>query len=230
MNEKMKTILYVSVAGLMFLLAALMPLRFRTSGQPGPDQPSMGVRSRIFAAYWTGDAACTAEPIAEPQKEMQKRCNAEMEQITERCIIDKRLIDRQPLGSEYLRLETKEGAVNLCRMWLERQGDWRNWLDVCFDADSGEVYYLYLSCECVSNSKQYVTAAKKVPDTSSIAAAVSEESGWPQLYLAWSGDPAQPGKAIFGADGGVCMDLSCIYYAGTLIDIKLCCCIPETLA
>ena len=170
-DERSRLIILASVCGVLLLTALLLPLAFRTDGGDAPETivsgaPGAEERARLFVTYWYGDEAerggLTVTRPEEDDVVMTSFCAETMRYLTDYCVNDKGLRDYSPTGSEYTTLTAKSGAsVTLCRTWMQAQGDWQNWLDVCFDAESGVVYYLYLNRECLTNLSQYSTARRE---------------------------------------------------------------------
>ena len=153
-------------------------------------------------------------------RRMKETCETVMRTLIARSIDDRGLEDLTPTGSEYTVVSDGGGReVRVCRMWLEKRGDWQNWMDVCFDADTGELYYYYLSRECLTNRKLY--QREDTPDARTLAEKLAEDNGWTLRYLADEADGAA--AAVFSSPGGtLCYLISCRWY-DALVDIKLSC-------
>ncbi|MCM1148958.1 MAG: hypothetical protein NC319_02570 [Butyricicoccus sp.] len=222
----MKLIIYGGVTAAVFVVSALVPLLFRGGETAGPESTglSAGDRAGIFAAYWNGvGEGFQVGQIGEPKNDELERCSARMDEISLMCLVDRSSGDVRSEGSEYVSVSRGEEEIRLCRMWLEVQGDWRSWLDVCFDMDTGDVYYFYLSADCLTNPGKYLTLIPDGMDADRIAAHLSQERGYELLHLSRDGaDEAV--TAIYNAEGSaVCMSISCVCYTPALIDVKICC-------
>jgi len=223
-SERSKLLISIGAVALVIIAAMLLPLTFRTA--PEGEEPDAGLsleeRTRMFADYWTLGAEAGGFTVTKPDpvpRRMKETCETVMRTLIARSIDDKALEDLSPTGSEYTVVTDGEGReMRICRMWLEKRGDWQNWMDVCMDADTGEVYYYYLSRECLTNRKLY---AATDTDAASIAETLAEDSGWTLRYLAEEGDGAA--TALYSTDGGtLCYAVSCRVY-DALVDIKLSC-------
>ena len=222
-----RTQLLLSVAGVavVVITAMLLPLAFRGSG--GGDAPNAEMtleeRTQLFSLYWNRGAEDNDLTVTKPDpvpRKMKDTCETVMHTLIARSIDDQGLEELTPTGSEYTVVTDGAGReLHLCRMWLEKRGDWQNWLDVCFDADTGELYYYYLSRECLTNRKLY--QREEIPDAGSIAEKLAEDNGWTLRYLA---DEADGGAAaVYSSPGGtLCYQISCRWY-DALVDIKLSC-------
>ena len=222
-----RTQLLLSVAGVavVVIAAMLLPLAFRGNG--GGDAPNAEMtleeRTQLFSLYWNRGAEDNGLTVTKPDpvpRKMKDTCETVMHTLIARSIDDQGLEDLTPTGSEYTVVTDGAGReLHLCRMWLEKRGDWQNWMDVCFDADTGELYYYYLSRECLTNRRLY--QREEIPDAKMIAEKLAEDKGWTLRYLTEGSDGAA--AAVYSTPGGtVCYEISCRWY-DALVDIKLCC-------
>ena len=222
-----RTQLLLSVAGVavVVIAAMLLPLAFRGNG--GGDAPNAEMtleeRTQLFSLYWNRGAEDNGLTVTKPDpvpRRMKDTCETVMHTLIARSIDDQGLEDLTPTGSEYTVVTDGAGReLHLCRMWLEKRGDWQNWMDVCFDADTGELYYYYLSRECLTNRRLY--QREEIPDAKMIAEKLAEDKGWTLRYLTEGSDGAA--AAVYSTPGGtVCYEISCRWH-DALVDIKLCC-------
>lgn len=224
-GERSKLLFSVVGVVLAVIAAMLLPLAFRSEGAGAPDAAEMTLeeRTRMFSDYWNRGAEAAGLTVTKPDpvpRKMKETCETVMRTLIARSIDDRGLDDLTPTGSEYTVVSDGGGReLHICRMWLEKRGDWQNWLDVCFDADTGELYYYYLSRECLTNRKLYQT--EEIPDAKLIAEKLAEDNGWTLRYLADEADGAA--AAVYSSPGGtLCYEISCRWY-DALVDIKLCC-------
>ena len=222
-----RTQMLFSVAGvaLVLIAAMLLPLAFR--GRQGAEVSETGLtleeRAQMFSAYWNQGAEAAGLTVSKPDpvpRRMKETCETVMRTLIARSIDDRGLDDLTPTGSEYTVISDGRGReMNVCRMWLEKRGDWQNWLDVCFDADTGELYYYYLSRECLTNRQLY--RREETPDARQIAEKLAEDNGWTLRYLSEEVDGVA--AAVYSTPGGtVCLEISCRWY-DALVDVKLNC-------
>ena len=223
-SERAKLLVSVLAVTLVILAAMLLPLAFRTApnGAEPKRELSLEERTQMFADYWSQGAEAAGFTVTKPDpvpRQMRERCEAVMATLIARGINDRGLDDLSPTGSEYTVVTDAAGReISVCRMWLERRGDWQNWMDVCMDAVTGELYYYYLSRECLTNRKLY---EKSDADAERIASDLAGEYGWTLRYLAEELDGAA--TAVYSSDGGtLCYEISCRVY-DALVDIKLSC-------
>jgi len=223
-NDRSRQLISICAAALVVIAAMLIPLGFRANpgGEDVPAAMSLEERAQMFADYWTSGAEEGAFVVEKPDpvpRRMKETCETVMRTIIARSIDDHGLSDSAPTGSEYTVVSDGDGReLKLCRMWLERRGDWQNWLDVCMDAETGELYYYYLSRECLTNRKNY--SAPVQTDAAQIADLLATENGW-SLRLLTDEDGAA--AAVYSTPGGtLCYEISCRVY-DALIDVRLAC-------
>ena len=220
-NDRTKLALSALATGVVLVFSILFPLAFRTHGEPEEETAPLRLEERaaLFARYWSGEEDTAAETLEIPDTQMTVDCAAVMQRIAERCIADLRLNDAAPSGSEYIRISDGESGLTAAHMWLEKTGDWKNWLDVYFDAETGEIYYLYLSCGNVANLTEYHAAEDY--GCGQIAAELAAQLGGVLRYA----DEEQNGSQtlVFSAEAGsICYSVKCVAY-DNLVDVKINC-------
>ena len=224
-SENTKLLVSVGAVALVLIAAMLLPLAFRS--EPAAETPAAAMtledRTGFFADYWTRGAEEGGYTVEKPDpvpRKMKETCETVMRTIIARSINDQALENPTPTGSEYTIVTDAAGReLKLCRMWLEARGDWQNWLDVCMDAETGEVYYFYLSRECLTNRKNY--PASEQTGGEEIAEQIAAEYGWTLRYVAPEDDGVA--SAIFSSQGGtLCYRISARIY-DALIDVKISC-------
>ncbi len=223
-SDRAKLLFSFCGTALVLIAAMLLPLGFRTS--PGAEHTAAAMtleeRTQMFADYWTNGAEAGGYLVEKPDpvpRKMKETCETVARTLIARAIDDRALADTTPTGSEYTVVSDGAGReLKLCRMWLERRGDWQNWLDVCMDAETGEIYYFYLSRECLTNRKSYSLPEQAGP--SQIAESLATENGWTLRRLA---EEESGAVAVYSSAGGtLCYTISCRLY-DALIDVKIAC-------
>ena len=205
----------------MLLVAALLPLAFRHSastGERGAAQSESEKRSALFKKVWSGTAGLNTEVVESPARSTVSYCEDVFQSLTRRWVHDFSL-DSQPVptGSEYTVTWEGDTRLRLCRMWLQARGDWQNWIDACFDADTGEVYYLYVSRECLTNRRKYADDERL---TASAVAAWLAESYKGSLQSLEQGSDGDYQAVISGEYGTFRFAIRCIWY-DTLRDVHI---------
>lgn len=225
MTEKLRTIIAASLTAAILVAAALVPLAFRdraeTVEKTGLDA---GERAALFAEYWSGNGDVKSERIEKPSKSSVEACEKLMDDFVEKYTLDEELSGSDTRGSEYTLISGENGDMRICRMWMQYKGDWQNWMDMCFDMDTGSVYYFYMSSECLFNGNRYLGKVEGGLDAAAVADKIAEELRLDLEYLDWSGKSEDAATAVYITNGrALRLSINCIYYESTLIDVKVCC-------
>ena len=223
-NDRTKMILAAGLTGSVLLFAILFPLAFRRTAPQNTAEGELRLeeKTELFVNYRNGEttgAEISAETLESPQKGMADFCDTRMQGLIAACIDDEKLENTIPTGSEYTVLSDGERSMTVCRMWFEQKGDWQNWLDVFFDAETGEIYYLYLSKECLAHQEAYDLPVNI--GSEDIQKMLADRLGGKLLYSAEdaSGDRT---AIISTEDGAICYTIGCAAY-GNLADVKINC-------
>ncbi|MBQ9411597.1 MAG: hypothetical protein IJU29_00670 [Oscillospiraceae bacterium] len=204
----------------MLLVAALLPLAFRSERSSGTARADTEaeIKAALFQRQWAGDEELDVERVEEPGRSTVSYCEDVFSGLVRRWVGDQALINPiSPTGSEYT--VTREGSVRLrlCRMWLQARGDWQNWMDVCFDADTGHIYYLYVSRECLTNRRLY--AGQERLTGSDVAVWLASQHSATLQGLEDGADGTA--VAVLTGDGGTLrFEIRCIWY-DTLLDVRI---------
>ena len=180
----------------------------------------------MFCAYWIepDGSRVNLDTEGKLSDAMQAKCEARMKTLLSRCSFDHNSGAPKKDGSEYFAVRSNSGQVNVCRKWVEWQGDWRNWLDVCFDADSGELYYFYLSSECLSDFSAYRGLLPAQFGPAYVAEVLGDELGYELLYLdVPEGDPNSIIASYACGGSALRLNISCMYHESMLLDVKISC-------
>lgn len=222
LDERRQVILSACIAGGLLIFAAAFPLLFRTPVNRQTETDSAfgaAAQCDLFLDYWEHGIEGEGQvvPIL-PDGEMERFCRARMETLVNRWVDDQAFTYSAPTGESYTALSGAEGNLLLCRMWLQARGDWQNWVDACFNAETGQIYYLYVSRECLTNAEAY---GGRPLDAEAVARAVAEESG---LTLRRFRGDESAGDALLETKNGniVCYDVRGVWY-DALIDIRVIC-------
>jgi len=221
LSEKTKLLIYVIVTGAIFVTGCFLPLAFRGGG-PDDLSFSTGERAAMFVKYNAKDSGIRYKIISDPEKEMQKFCDGKFDEIAGRCILD--IASRRNLteGQDFIHLTDGDKSMTLCRMWLQDQGDWTNWIDLYLDAETGFVYYLYVSSTCVDNFEEYATAIEEELSSKTLASLLAKETGFDLKVVNWSGRPEDTATAYTSLNGSaIVWSINCSYFPSSLLDIKI---------
>ena len=221
LSEKTRMLIYIVAACVVFLFSVLIPLAFRGDG-PADPYFITGERAAMFAKYNAKDAEIKYKVVKEPEKSMLKFCDSRFDQICSVAIIDSNVRKVITAGEEYINLSDGEKSMTICHMWLQDEGDWTNWIDVYMDAETGFVYYIYISGVCVNNFENYVNAIEEEFNAKTIASTIAKETQFDLKLVNWSGKAEDTAMAYTSSDGSaIVWNIYCSYYPGSLLDVKI---------
>ena len=225
-NEQTRFFTLAASFAVLLLAALLLPLAFRSTSTSDGDAETGAsgeteLKAAVFAEYWSGAGTPRVRKLEHPSARMTETCRARMNDLVKRYINDQALDRPIAEGSEYLSVSDGDTEVRLCRMWLQVQGDWHNWMDVWMDADSGDLYYFYVSRECLTNRSKYSFDEADRPTVELLASRLAED--WNCRLRHVQRDGFGTGTAVLSTDSGtLAFEISCITY-DALIDIKITC-------
>lgn len=220
-----KHIVSLAVLFVIFVLAATVPLGFINSDIENVDD-NYAVRAQLFADYWNNDERnCEIEKIAEPDAARLEFCESRFVDLIDLCRVDKaNNIETKMEGSEYVRLIGKGTSLDLCRKWIQYSGDWNSWIDVCFDMNTGEVFYLYTSGECIYNSSEYTEVSPGNADAEELALFIADEMGLELYYFDTASESTASSTAVYlCGKTPIKIELSIVNYEGRLFSVKIVC-------
>ncbi len=222
LSEKTKLIVYVSITIAVFITACLLPLAFAGRGEDSGLYFDNGRRAAMFLSYQNGSKDISSKVLDSLSSADEKFCGNRFSQLKSLCRIDGKSGKTITEGKEYIILSDGDNSMRLCRMWLQDEGDWTNWMDVYFDADTGFVYYLYVSSICLSNGDNYLTALEDGFNTKTVAGLIAQHTGAALKHFSWSGNAEDSAYAVTSIGGDtVCWTVNCTYYPATMLDVKI---------
>ena len=220
-SEKTKLLIYILTATAVLLLACFLPLAFRGDSIISPDMMP-GERAAMYLKYSSGDKTIRYKIDNDPDKAQVKFCETRFNEIVSRTVLDDGLRKSLATGCEYIALTDGDNTMQLCRMWLQDQGDWTNWIDVYMDAETGFVYYFYASSICISNNDAYYNAVTDELSAKTLASILAKETEYDLRLVNWSGNPEDSAMAYSTRNGDALVwNIYCSYYPGSMLDIKI---------
>jgi len=218
-SEKTKLTIYICTAVIVFIFCALIPLAFR--GDIIVDSIfDTGARAAMFSQYIEKSSSVRVKVDDKPDKAEVKYCEGLFEDLYERCVPDKKDVKIVTEGQQFMTLSDGDNSMRVCRMWVQDQGDWTNWMDVYMDVETGFVYYLYVSSICLSNPELYHNEAEV--NVKTVADAIAAETGFGLEILNWSGRAEDMATAFTYLDGeALIWNINCSYYPTSMLDIKI---------
>ena len=222
LSEKTKLIVYLAITAIVFVFSFLMPLAFSSGNDTAEQYFDTGERAAMFVAYNNKSKDVQVKVLDSFGNSDDKFCRSRAEKIISYCTLDKKAGKTITNGSEFLQVSDGENILRLYHTWLQNEGDWTNWIDIYFDADTGYVYYLYVSSVCLSNASDYAGALDSNFNCRSVADLIAEENASSLRHFSWSGNAEDPAYAVVSRNGDtVCWNINCSYYESTMLDVKI---------
>lgn len=214
--------IHICAVCLVFLFCALVPMAFR--GEIIDDSVfDSGARAAMFSRYMEKNSDVRVKVDEKPGTAEIKYCTKVFDGIYDRCVLDVKDGKLITQGQEFMTLSDGENSMRLCRMWVQDQGDWTNWLDVYIDAETGFVFYLYVSSICLSNSMDYSDSLDPGFNCKTVADVIAAETGYGLEMLSWSGRAEDTATAYTYSDGeAIIWSINCSYYPSSMLDLKIC--------
>ena len=220
LSEKTKKYVYIGTFVTVFLISCLLPLAFNAG--PLASGADVGDNAAIFARYINSDKNIKSRINTKPGNAQIRFCDNIFNELISSCIIDNSSRKTVSKGQEFIIITDGDTYVELCRMWVQDQGDWTNWVDVYIDAETGFIYYLYLSEVCVYNNSNYLNEFEIEPECKNIANFIAEKSGYILENFKWSGKSEDTAYVYTRRSGDALLwNINCTYHAGSILDIKI---------
>lgn len=220
LSEKTKKYVYIGTALLVFLISCFLPLAF--SGGADASSANENEKAFIFVKYINNEKYVKSKINTKPGNTKIKFCEEIFNEILANGVIDNASRKTISEGYEFINVSYEGESIELCRMWLQDQGDWTNWVDIYIDAETGFVYYLYISGICVYNNTEYLDAFDVNPDCRNIASYIAEKYGYNLEIVNWSGKSEDSAKVFMRLGGeALVWNINCSYHPGSLMDIKI---------
>ncbi len=222
MTGRTRGAVFAAAAGFL-LLCALLPLAFSGEEKP-PDEPGNTVMSqptpavptyiptelndriRLFDTYFDGDAGSIIKTELKAGEIEPAQTTANCQDVLEKLIavltIDQAEENNVNVSgiNYYTLVDSRTGAsIRVAEGFRDWYGDWKNWLRICIDMDTQDVYYVYLSSNCLYNFDRY----NYIIDANEIARGFGESMGW-ELTGSNDAGPTEDGKE----------SLDVVYYNG----------------
>jgi len=224
LTGKTRGAVFAAAAGFL-LLCALLPLAFSGEEKPpdGPGNTDMSQttpavptytptelddRVRLFDTYFDGGAGSIIRTDLkageiEPAKTIVN-CQDELEKLISILTLDEaEETSVNTSGINYYTLvDSRSGAsIRVAEGFRDWYGDWKNWLRICIDMDTLDVYYVYLSSNCLYNFDRYSYAI----DADAIAWGFGENMGWELTETSDAGlaaDGKESLEVVYRSDSG----------------------------
>lgn len=222
LSERTKLFIYLGITVAVFITSCLLPLAFKNSSIGEDNYFDTGERAAMFVQYQAKSKIISSKIIDKPSAADVKRCDAIMDKIIASYRIDSKSGKAMSEGSEYVVVSDGENSMQLCRMWLQDEGDWTNWMDVYVDVDTGFIYYLYVSSICLTNGNDYLSALSEDFNSRTVANMIASETGFALKHFSWTGKVEDSAFAVTSSNGDtVCWNINCTYYPSTMLDVRI---------
>ncbi len=206
MSTTVKNILKLLLTAVFIITCGIIPSfinspNMDTVNTPGPNNESSVANTNLITDYSDKvlmyldygnqneyKRRLTEEDIG---KNNVDKCNKLQQYLYENLFVDQAPeIATNYLGSEILSIADGSGNyIRVIEYFWGGSGDWQNWIDVVIDADTQDIYYLYISCQNLINFSQYTR--DQLPDSDSLL----------QMFQGWDGGSAITDKNILTAYG-----------------------------
>lgn len=161
------------LTAMVFLLfCAVLPLFFRNTAEPSPPLPDASAapatfpltelddKTELFLKYNGGASGTevTKTPLSfEDGSDYVQPSNDLLESLFSQFGIDEEEYGVGEEGFNYFSLTDSTGAtIRVAERYKRWYGDWENWLRIAVDIDSLDIYYVYISCNCLKNFEKYM--------------------------------------------------------------------------
>lgn len=161
------------LTALVFLLfCAVLPLFFRNTAEPSPSSIDVSAapaafplrelddKTELFLKYNGGASGTgvTKTPLAfEDGSDYVQPSNNLLESLFSQFGIDEEEYDVGEEGFNYFSLTDSTGAtIRVAERYKRWYGNWENWLRIAVDIDSLDIYYVYISCNCLEHFERYM--------------------------------------------------------------------------
>ena len=220
MNKKLKSAVPALICGVCLAAALILPPMFRRVEFVPPSGMTAEERVAMFLDFMDGGADTNVVTLASVDNGTVSDCEESMEELFYTFGTDYGLEWPGSTGSEYLRLSDGEREMTVCRMWIEATGDWHSWMDAFFNAETGELYYLYVNSTCLYHRGDYIGAFGGGLDEEKCAG-LAAEYGRESLKM-FSQYDSEPANAFFTRNGDlICREIECSYYTSTFFELEL---------
>lgn len=226
MSRKRKLIIFSALTLAILVLAALIPVHFLNNDavEKSDKQLRVSQRADLFDLYWreaSGGYDFSALDLDNEAELSQSR--QKIDGLLADMVMDEAKGIVSSEGNEFFELTDHEGkTMRIWHSWSEWSGEWKNWFDVYIDIDSLDIYYLYLSSECLVKPRSYVPEPFPYSDAMNAAGHWQSVCGYELIGVSWSGEPTETAASIYLFDNdAIHYGINCIYHPGILFDLRI---------
>ena len=224
LREKLPNVLLCAATACVVLLGALLPGRYFTSIWQSTERPELTAaadRRTCWLDYYVRKAAGTGDSLLDMSPAQTQELLTTGESVRKLVSVDAGQMTVEAEGTQCLEVYSSAGTIRVWHYYIQWRGDWRNWLDLYMDADTREIYYLYVSSGCENKQEEYAQFPADQVTTESVARTLLTEWGMTVAEIT-EGEDGQTVTALCRDGSGSCTyEVSCSYYPGSLLDCRV---------
>lgn len=167
--------LFCILASVFLLFCAVLPLFFRNGDELSPSPPGVSPqiatfpltelddKTNLYLKYNSGQSgmSVTKTPLSfEDESDYNDHVQPStdlLESLFSQFGIDEEEYSVGEQGFNYFSLTDSSGAtIRIAEHYKRWYGDWENWLRIAVDIDTLDIYYVYISCNCLEHFEKYI--------------------------------------------------------------------------
>ena len=224
LRDMLPNLLLAAGTACVLLLGALLPGRYFTSIWQSTERPELTAaadRRSCWLDYYVRKAAGTGDSLLDMSPAQTQELREAGESIRKLVSVDAGQMTVEAEGTQCLEVYSGTGTIQVWHYYIQWRGDWRNWLDLYMDADTREIYYLYVSSGCENKQEEYALFPADQVTTESVARTLLAEWGMTVAEIT-EGEDSQTVTALCRDEtGSSTYQVSCSYYPGSLLDCRV---------
>jgi hypothetical protein len=224
LRDMLPNLLLTAATACVVLLGALLPARYFTSSWQGTERPELlapSDRRQCWLDYYVRKAGGTGDSLLDMSAAQTQQLLDIGASVRELVAVDQGEMYVEAEGTQCLEVYSSAGTIRVWHYYIQWRGDWRNWLDLYMDADTQEIYYLYVSSGCENRQEDYakLPAEQVLPET--LARTILEEWGMTVAEIQEGADAQTVSALCRDETGSSTYQVNCSYYPGSLLDCRV---------
>ncbi len=216
-------VILVAVTLAVVVLGALLPIRWM-GGETPWDEPVMAETAAERRRCWLdfyAKAPDSGSYSTDLEAGLARQMQNKVTQILNWATIDQGQEVEEARGETCISVWSGNKRTRVWHYYRQWRGDWRNWMEIYIDADTQEIYYLYISSGCERNQSLY----QSLTDSRNAAEIGSDFlQSWGDMTV--TGTQATAADVVSrlscaGVGGTVSYDVTWKYYPGALMDFRV---------
>lgn len=181
---------------------------------------STAARRECWFAWQAGKKDANSYDSGISQRDEQKMTRMTQEVLDE-FSVDQGAEATEASGAQCVSICLNGGRIRVWHYYRQWRGDWRNWMEMYIDVDTGEVYYFYLSSGCENKTDAY-TAMENTHSATELAAVWLKKWGLTVEDITEEDDDGQTVLAhCDDGESSANYSVTWKYYPGSLLDFKI---------